>query len=177
MSAPSLFDDDFDLSVSSAPASPPVRTGVVDDERYADAGKALDTLRPYLSRQQWLALRDCMRGEEKEYFADKAIELAAVIENMPVTYAQDGKGADEVKVCLHYFLGDCHWFITEKDVEDGVSQAFGFAILHGDMICAELGYISISELVETGVEAEMDFYFAPVSLAQIRKQMEARYGS
>ncbi len=180
MSAPCLFEDDYDLPIPGGPVThhPMVTSSPAapDPASETDVTKALRALQPYLSRSQWLALSAAMRGEEGQFFGDKAMELANIVETMPATYGQDGKGEDETIVYLHYFLGDCHWFITEKDVEDGVSQAFGFAVLHGDLVCAELGYISIAELVETGVGAEMDFYFTPKPLSRIREEMEVRYG-
>jgi hypothetical protein len=58
---------------------------------------------------------------------------------------------------LHYFIGGCDWWIVEKDADPdhaGQVQAFGVADLG---MGAELGYISIPELLENG--AELDLYF------------------
>jgi len=43
-----------------------------------DATKAMATLRPFLSASQMQAVADAMRGEEKQFFFDKAVELARV---------------------------------------------------------------------------------------------------
>ena len=45
-------------------------------------------------------------------------------------------------IYLHFFLGDCDWYIAEYDGED---LFWGFAHL-GDDQCAEWGYISFAEL-------------------------------
>ncbi len=108
-------------------------------------------------------LVDNMRKEEKQFFFNKAVEIADTIKNMPVTYEQDGKGKNAVAY-LHYFRGDADWYITEKDKEAEQIQAFGLADLgYG----GELGYISIDELVGAGVE--LDLYFTPKTLGEIQE--------
>ena len=95
----------------------------------------------------------------------KLIDLAQQIDTMPKTYEQDGKG-DQAIAHLHYFTGASDWYITEKDMDGGIQQAYGYAILNGDNECAEVGYISIEELTRHG--AELDLHFAPRSLAEIK---------
>ena len=95
------------------------------------------------------------------------MEYGERIKAMPKTYEQDGLG-DQAVAYLHYFSPAVDWYITEKDAETpeepGQHQAFGLADLgHG----AELGYISIVELLENDVE--LDLYFKPCKLAEIRK--------
>lgn len=114
-----------------------------------------------------MAHEDC---EEHEFFRDKLVALAALIAAMPKTYEQDGKDG-EALVTLHYFTGGCDWWITEKDKgtpeEPGQHQAFGLADLgHG----AELGYISIAELLANG--AELDLYFTPCTIASLEAKKE-----
>jgi hypothetical protein len=48
-------------------------------------------------------------------------------------------------------------------------QAFGYACLNGDTENAELGYISIEELTENGVE--LDLYYKPEKLGDIKKKL------
>jgi hypothetical protein len=71
---------------------------------------------------------------------------------------------------LHYFRGSCDWYIMEKDIDshgDGQSQAFGLADLgYG----GELGYISIQELCECGVE--LDLHFKPISFGELKTKRE-----
>ena len=57
-------------------------------------------------------------------------------------------------------------YITEKDVDGGVQQAFGYAVLFGDKENAELGYICITEITQFG--AELDLYFTPCPLAEAK---------
>jgi hypothetical protein len=134
-----------------------------------EATEAMKVLRGFIGGSQLACLADSCRGEEKQFFFDKLCEYAGRITAMPQTYDQDGKG-DEAIVSLHYFTGSCDWFITEKDkgtdeerAADTVEQqqAFGYANL-GDPNNAELGYISIVELIANG--AELDLYFAPKPL-------------
>jgi hypothetical protein len=106
-------------------------------------------------------------GEEWQFFADKMKELAGAIAAMPKTYDQDGMG-DSAVAHLHYFRGAADWYITEKDMEGkGTEQAFGLADLgYG----GELGYISIEELISSGVE--LDFHFSPKTIGQIKGKSE-----
>ncbi len=121
-----------------------------------------ETLKPFLSRSQYATLVTLTKGEEGGYFLEKFVNLAALIEAMPVTHqARD----DEAMAQLHYFYAGSDWYITEKDIEGGVLQAYGYAILNGDAEMAECGYISIQELTSFG--AELDLYFTPRPLAQI----------
>jgi Protein of unknown function (DUF2958) len=85
-----------------------------------------------------------------------------------VTYEQDGLGDDAV-VHMHYFLNGSDWWITELDVEDKVSQAFGLVQL--DSYQPELGYISIAELVSNSVGAELDLHWTPKTLLQVRETL------
>ena len=103
--------------------------------------------------------------EEGDFFRQKFIDLENLIASTPVTYEQDGKGDDAI-VYLHYFFGGCDWYITEKDADGGVLQAFGYAVLFGDKQNAELGYICITEITQFG--AELDLYFTPCPLAEIK---------
>lgn len=121
--------------------------------------------RPFLSAIQWSVMVDGCRGEEGGFFVQQLINLAEQIASMPSTGQQDGKG-DQAMVHLHYFLNDSDWYILEKDVDGGVHQAFGYAVLDGDDEMAELGYISIAELTRYGVE--LDLHFVPCTLAAIK---------
>jgi hypothetical protein len=131
---------------------------------------ALKTLRGFIGNGQLQALGDAMRGEEKQFFFDKMVALANLVSTMPQTYQQDGLG-DQAIVSLHYFKGSMDWYITERDSDpdgEGQIQAFGLADF-GDG--GELGYISIVELIASGVE--LDLYFEPKTLGQIRAKAAA----
>lgn len=139
-----------------------------------DAREAFKVLRYFMAPGQLVIMADLIRGEEGQFFIDKACELAERIQAMPKTYEQDGLG-DESIAFLHYFAGgQASWWITEKDMgteEDRnmQHQAFGLADLFNDG--GELGYISIVELQAN--EAELDFYFDPKPLAWVRREREA----
>lgn len=130
---------------------------------------------PYAQR---VVLTQSLRGEEKSSFVTILTELKARIESMPKSYETDGQG-DEAVVYLHYFRGSVDAWVIEKDKGEEPDngepvplpcecyeqyQAFGKVDLgYG----AELGYISISDLINNGVE--LDLYFDPKPLSEIRK--------
>ncbi|QBC45876.1 hypothetical protein [Iodobacter fluviatilis] len=126
---------------------------------------ALMGLKLWMPKAQLGAMVEGLRSrEERQYFRDKSLEMAVRVLDMPKTYEQDGKG-DAAIVYLHYFIGGFDFYITEKDVTDGVTQAFGFV---NSLDCGELGYISITEIVSCG--AELDLFFEPTPLAEIKKK-------
>ena len=127
-----------------------------------EAAAAIKVLRPFIGNQQLQATGAACYGEEKQFFFDKLCHMADVVNTMPKTYEQDGKGKDAI-VYLHYFKNGMDWYITEKDMEAEQLQAYGLADLgHG----GELGYISITELIENNVE--LDFYWTPKTLKECR---------
>lgn len=130
-----------------------------------NAIEAFNNLKPFVSDGQLAAMKAGCHGEEGQYFIDTLLNLDRRIETMPKTYEQDGKGMDAIAY-LHYFRGGMDWYITEKDTDEdgeGQQQAFGLADLgYG----AELGYISIQELIDAGVE--LDLHFEPTALSKLR---------
>jgi hypothetical protein len=131
-----------------------------------------EVVRPFMSRRQFNQLVQGLSGPQGQTFADVFTRLKKTIEAMPKTYDTDGQG-DEAIVHLHYYHGaDSDWFITEKDVEDGVSQATSFGILNGDLQNAELGYVCITELVDAHVE--LDLRWEPKTLREIKARKGIR---
>ena len=131
----------------------------------------IDVLLQFMPAGQRAVVHAGLRGEERQFFADKLSELTDRINAMPKTYEQDGLGNQAV-AHLHYFKGSGDWYITERDIETpdepGQHQAFGLADLgHG----AELGYISIVELVRNGVE--LDFHFTPCTIGELKQTRQA----
>lgn len=120
-------------------------------------------LRKFITTAELAAIAANIDGEEGEFFVSKLNELETLFNTMPKTYEQDGKGDDAV-VYLHYFRGDMDWYITEKDMEAEQHQAFGLADL--GMGFPELGYISIQELIDNGVE--LDLYWEPKTLREVK---------
>lgn len=119
-------------------------------------------IRKFVGPAQLAAIGEGLEGEESKHFERKLEELTELFSTMPHTYQQDGKGDDAV-VHLHYFLGGMDWYITERDMEVDQFQAFGYADLgYG----GELGYISIQELIDNGVE--LDLYWEPKTLREVK---------
>ncbi len=117
----------------------------------------------FVSSCQYGAIKTLLKGNEKAFFIESVDRIYSTIEVMPKTYEQDGKG-DQAIAYLHYFTSNGDFYITEKDIDDGVTQAFGLASI-GDSY-PELGYISITELVKNG--AEIDLHFEPKTLSEIK---------
>lgn len=127
----------------------------------------------FIGRSQQHALRSACAGEEREFFKQMLKDLDAHISAMPATYETDGQG-NAALVQLHYFYGGSDWYITEKDSNpdgEGQLQAFGFACINGDYFNAEMGYISIMELIENDVE--LDLYFKPCPIGEIKEKFKA----
>lgn len=117
----------------------------------------------FIGRAQYEAIQAGFQDEGYEYYFEKIAAMADKIAAMPSTYQQDALGDDAV-VHLHYFIGRCDWYITEKDKLSVQDQAFGMAVLgYG----GELGYISLAEI--TSCHAELDLHWTPVTLAQLKK--------
>lgn len=141
------------------------------DKRVAEARSAL-TLGPltyFIGKSQREAMMTAMTGEERKFFVEMVEKLITLFDTMPKVYEQDGKG-DSAVISLHYFKGGSDWYITERDTRMEQEQAFGYAILNGDKQNAEMGYISIQELIDLGVE--LDLYWKQKTLAQIKGTKE-----
>lgn len=131
----------------------------------------INLCRGFIGKGQMAAMLAGLRGEERDFFRDKFLEMGTRIELMHKTGEQDGRGGAAV-VWLHYFAGGrANWYITEKDMGSpddapgtGQTQAFGLADLFGDG--GEIGYISIVEILENG--GELDLYFKPKTLGEVR---------
>lgn len=110
------------------------------------------------------AVFNALRSEDGPGIRARLHEVQRIIDTMPRTYGQDGKG-DQAIAYLHYFRGSGDWYITELDLEPEQHQAFGLVDLG---FGPELGYISIIELVECNVE--LDLYWTPKTLAEIKAE-------
>ncbi len=130
---------------------------------------AINTLAPFIGTAQTWALVNGCKGEEKEFFKGKILEMAEIIEAMPKSYETDGQGKEAVAI-LHYFTGSWDWYITEKDVDsDGKGQIQAFGMVDGYE--CEMGYISIKEITRAG--AELDMHWTPRTLRQIKEKAAA----
>ena len=66
-----------------------------------------------------------------------------ILDKIPRLYQTEHVPLKDKQIYLHFFIADCDWYIAEYDGED---LFWGYAILNGDSINAEWGYISFSEL-------------------------------
>ena len=113
----------------------------------------------YFGKNQLEAIKEGLRGEEKEYFKELVQDTIATIKKTPTIYETDGQGKEAI-VYLHYFIGGFDWYITELEHNNEELQCFGLA----DLGEPELGYISLQELRE---HAELDLHWKPVALKEI----------
>lgn len=112
-------------------------------------------LKRYLPQSELASLMHSARGEEGEYFVSLLKSTEQAIRSVPPLYASENLGAD-ARVRLHYFGGAHDIWITELDQETG--EAFGYTCIGGDFDNAELGYVSIPEIVATD-RLELDLYW------------------
>ena len=137
------------------------------------AKQAFSQLRPYLFAGQLATLEQLSKGKEGEYFRGLVVALDAHIRSIPAM-DQGPEVTNDSTVMLHYFYQGSDWYIFELQhvAEDDVVLGFGWAILGGDYQMAELGCISVSELLACGVE--LDLHFAPKTLGQVRLEHLSR---
>lgn len=88
------------------------------------------------------------------------IPSAARLAKLPRLYETDNIPAEDKLIHLHFFIGNCDWFIAEYDGDD---LFYGFAVLGGDWECAEWGYASFRELQDLRVHGvlQIDCELAP----------------
>jgi hypothetical protein len=139
---------------------------VLQEARWALNGPLVD----FMPRSERLSLLQTLRDSEERYgIAQVVLDAKKRIDECPVTYAQDG--AEDPMVHLHYFRGGVDAWITEKDVDwpaqGDYDQSFGFVNLMGTRkVDAEMGYTSIKEMIESGVE--LDLYFTPKRWSEVK---------
>jgi len=126
--------------------------------------KSAQFLKGFMSARQLDFILEACRGEEGQFFIDKLAEMTHLIETMPKT--GETENIEEPLAYLHYFTGSFDWYISEKDKLDEQFQAFGVA----NMGYPEYGYISITELIENGVE--LDLHFKPETLKVLKKRLD-----
>lgn len=119
-----------------------------------------DKVKMFMPRHQ----QQIIVGSEEHW--DIIRNLKNIIEQIPGPYGQDGVPAYDKIVYLHYFYGNCDWYITERD-EWGIQyQMFGYANL-GDDEMAEWGYVGVPEL--EGSRVELDLFWKPCRFCDIGK--------
>lgn len=121
----------------------------------------MSIVRYFMSREQLATVISNTHGEEGDYFCHLLDTVVQRLHSVPTTYSTDGQGTQAI-AHLHYFLGSCNWYITERDSSKVQHQAFGW----GDLgYGGEFGYISIAELIRHG--AELDLFFEPKPLQEV----------
>lgn len=120
-------------------------------------------LKHFMPVMQRSVLADQLRGEERVGIAEMICRTLDVIIHLPQPYTTEGVVGALAQ--LHYFKGSVDAWIVECDSSDEQLQAFGKISLYGNGDEAEVGYISIKELIDNGVE--LDLHWKPVPLAEI----------
>ena len=110
----------------------------------------------FINSQQ-LEILNNTKHEEHLYFKAISENIKNIIDNMPMPYGTDG--VKNPIAHLHYYIGNCDWYITERDSSAEQHQAHGYANLGYGF---EAGYISIEELKHLNVE--LDFHFEPTPI-------------
>lgn len=134
---------------------------------------ALQRLTGFIGGSQLKVLPGFIRGEDGQGYMEILERLAGIVESMPVTYGQDGKGDDAI-VYLHYFTGAYDGYVTEKDMEEPDNPAEAQWQAHGYVHWAQngphlsMGYICLPEIF--GSNAELDFHFTPCTVREIKRK-------
>jgi hypothetical protein len=158
------------------PTKPEVETEVIEEKLTETTNKNTNMTKNQIL-QQFIPkdeLKAIITSEEHKTTVER---IYNIISEMPSTTQQDGLGENQIAF-LHYFIGGSDWYITEKDMGDPANndysqyQAYGYAILNGDMQNAEMGYISL-EGEEGLLEIEgmqLDLFFNPTSIKEIKQK-------
>jgi len=97
---------------------------------------------------------------------------AEIAKKLPKLYSQEKVKDPIVHLKLFNPMGAQTWLITEYDGED---TFFGWAELGMGPGCAELGYVSRSEIEEVqlpfGMYIERDAHFEPKPLSEAKKEI------
>ena len=124
----------------------------------------------------------------QQYYRDLLQGFADIFQAMPKTYETNPEQFDEngneitdketasggnAIAYLHYFVGGCDWWNTEKDMEEEQLQAFG--VVKIGHYRPELGYINLVELSNCVIKhssgmplsVELDFHWQPKKLKEI----------
>ena len=93
------------------------------------------------------------------------------LDRIPRLYETENTAIEDKRIYLHFFIFGCDWYIAEYDGKD---LFFGYAILNGDMQCAEWGYISFNELKSINinsveVDCELEEYWRIRPASEIEK--------
>ena len=76
---------------------------------------------------------------------------------VPGLYRTEDVPLQDKLIWLHFFIAGCDWYVVEYDPREKLF--WGFAILNGDYLNAEWGYISFGEMREilvNGIEIDCE---------------------
>lgn len=146
----------------------------VDDMDLLTTKKKLNKLKDFFNPSELKVVK----ANVIEY-SDSIIDLYKIVKDIPELYATDG--IKEKIAYLHYFTSSSDWYVIEigkGDIFDDDSEiqkeAFGYAILNGDMQNAEYGYMNIDEIKKY---AELDLHFTPKNINEIINKHNNQYES
>ena len=95
---------------------------------------------------------------------------------IPALYATENTELRDKLIYLHFFIGNCDWYVAEFNGKD---TFWGFVVLNGDLLNAEWGYFTLSELQSVqihGVEidCELEDIWQTKRASEIDKICQAR---
>lgn len=101
----------------------------------------LDNATKVIPEEQYQFMLENAAGEEAEYFKKKLKNMATICTDLQKHSNKENVNKDGSHPCkLHYFLGNCDWYISELD-NDGIG--FGYCILNGDLYNSEWGSVNV----------------------------------
>lgn len=128
----------------------------------------IEFLKNYVPDSELKVLLSNLRGEEGAYLKELLTNLVKQIKSIPPLYANEEIGL-KATVKLHYFCNSTDFWITELDPKERL--AFGYTCLNGDSASAELGYISIPELLSIQM-MQLDLYWDEKTLEEVIKEVK-----
>lgn len=121
-------------------------------------------LSKYMSLRQRISLGMAIKAgvPESPAYLDKTLALAERIRKMPATFQTESVALEDKVIHLRYFNNGATVWVIEKDKgsvdENNQTQAFGYVDLYGHGLKnAELGYLSLDEYIEAGMELDIEF--------------------
>lgn len=126
--------------------------------------KKLEKVKDFLNYSEFQVVK-----QNPQEFSDSINNIYKYVKELPEIYATED--IEDKIAYLHYFSSSSDWYIIELqrgdifDNDMGIQfEAFGYAILNGDMQNSEYGYMSINEIKKY---AELDLYFDPKKMSEI----------
>ena len=93
------------------------------------------------------------------------------LDRIPRLYETESIPLKDKDIYLHFFIVGCDWYIAEYDGND---LFWGYAVLNGDYVNAEWGYISFSELKAIKIDRWLEVDCETEEIWKIRKASEIK---